>query len=89
MLSLHSHDRAKKKSSLKSMMSSRSGSSGGGGGAICGVLLDSVIHAGHIAAIHADRTDCGQCREDKALNDPQKKEKGLNIYIFASEIWIH
>ena len=59
-----SHDRAKKKSSLKSMTSSRSGSSGGGG-AICGVLLDSVIHAGHIAAIHADRTDCGQCREDK------------------------
>ena len=58
-----SHDRAKKKSSLKSMMSSRSGGSSGSGGTICGVLLDSVIHAGHIAAIHADRTDCGQCRD--------------------------
>ena len=57
-----SHDKAKKKSSLKSMTSSRSGSSGGG--TLCGVLLDSVIHAGHIAAIHADRTDCGQCREE-------------------------
>ena len=57
-----SHDKAKKKSSLKSMASSRSGSSGGG--TLCGVLLDSVIHAGHIAAIHADRTDCGQCREE-------------------------
>lgn len=56
-----SHDKAKKKSSLKSLASSRSGSSGG---TLCGVLLDSVIHAGHIAAIHADRTDCGQCREE-------------------------
>ena len=72
MLPLHfSHDRAKKKSSPKSSTSSRSGSSGGGGGTVCGVLLDSVIHAGHIAAIHADRTDCGQCREEGGTpNDP-------------------
>ncbi len=51
-----SHERLSKRTSVKSGTSS-------GGGTICGVLLDSVIHSGHIAAIHADRAGCSQCRE--------------------------
>ena len=31
-----------------------------------------MIHAGHIAAIHADRTDCGQCREGEAEEQIRK-----------------
>ena len=30
---------------------------------LCDVLLDSVIHSGHVAAIHAEQANCRQCRE--------------------------
>ena len=30
---------------------------------LCNVLLDSVLHSGHVAAIHAEQAHCFQCRE--------------------------
>lgn len=30
---------------------------------LCQVLMDSVMHTSHVAAIHAEQTDCFQCRE--------------------------
>ncbi|TRY67059.1 hypothetical protein TCAL_02730 [Tigriopus californicus] len=32
-------------------------------GGLCQVLMDSVMHTSHVAAIHAEQSDCFQCRE--------------------------